>query len=57
MDYRHSQGGAVMQVWVYHKMLEDGVLPQNLLGYGFASPSALEGRPCPARRFTRCIMF
>lgn len=40
----HSQGGAVMQVWTYHKMLEDGVLPQNLLGYGFASPSALEGR-------------
>lgn len=40
----HSQGGAVMQVWAYHKMLEDGVLPQNLLGYGFASPSALEGR-------------
>ena len=43
----HSQGGAVMQVWVYHKMLEDGVLPQNLLGYGFASPSALEGRAMP----------
>lgn len=45
-----------MQVWVYHKMLEDGVLPQNLLGYGFASPSALEGRAMPRRRFTRCIM-
>lgn len=39
----HSQGGAVMQVWVHNKLMELGVLPQNLLGCGFASPSAVEG--------------
>ncbi len=34
----HSQGGAVMQVFAYH-LLKSGVLPQNMIGYGFASPS------------------
>ena len=43
----HSQGGAVMQVWAYHKLHEDGVLPHHLLGYGFASPTAFEGRAVP----------
>lgn len=40
----HSQGGALMQVWAYHKLREDGVLPRNMVGYGFASPSALSAR-------------
>ncbi len=35
----HSQGAAVMQIFC-HKLLTDwGVLPQNVLGYGFASPT------------------
>ena len=37
----HSQGGALMQVYAHHKIHEDGVLPGNLVGYGFASPSAM----------------
>lgn len=39
----HSQGGALMQLYCRRKMLEDGVLPRNILGYGFASPSVAEG--------------
>lgn len=39
----HSQGGAVMQVWTRRKLLEDGVHPGNLVGYGFASPSVMTG--------------
>ena len=39
----HSQGGALMQVYAHHKIQEDGVLPGNLVGYGFASPSAMSG--------------
>lgn len=39
----HSQGGAVMQVWTRRKLLEDGVYPQNIVGYGFASPSVATG--------------
>lgn len=39
----HSQGGALMQLYCRHKLLEDGVLPRNILGYGFASPSVAEG--------------
>lgn len=39
----HSQGAAVMQVYAHHKMTEDGVLPRNLVGYGFAAPSAMSG--------------
>ena len=43
----HSQGGAVMQVWVRRKMLEDGVHPGNIVGYGFASPSVMTGQAEP----------
>lgn len=39
----HSQGGAVMQVWTRRKLLEDGVHPQNIVGWGFASPSVASG--------------
>lgn len=39
----HSQGGAVMQLYARRKLLEDGVHPMNLLGYGFASPSVMTG--------------
>lgn len=39
----HSQGAAVMQVWTHCKLKEDGVLPGNLLGCGFASPSVATG--------------
>ncbi len=39
----HSQGAAVMQVWTHCKLKEDGVLPCNLLGCGFASPSVATG--------------
>ncbi|MGN0778303.1 MAG: hypothetical protein ACI4MJ_04080 [Aristaeellaceae bacterium] len=40
----HSQGGALMQVYALHKLRDDGVLPSNLLGYGFASPSVVSGQ-------------
>ena len=39
----HSQGGALTQVYAYHKIQEDGVLPANIVGYGFASPSIMTG--------------
>lgn len=40
----HSQGAAVMQVFC-HKLLTDWlVLPQNVIGYGFASPTVATGR-------------
>ena len=39
----HSQGGAVMQTYVHRKLLEDGVYPANIVGYGFASPSVMTG--------------
>lgn len=35
----HSQGGALVQVYAHHKLLEAGVLPQNISGYCFAAPS------------------
>lgn len=38
----HSQGGAVMQVYTFRKMGE-GVLPQLMRGYGFASPTVMMG--------------
>ncbi len=44
----HSQGGAVMQVYAHRKLHEDGVLPGNLIGYGFASPSAMTGDAVPS---------
>ena len=40
----HSQGAAVMQI-LCHKLMNDWhVLPQNMLGYGFASPTVATGR-------------
>ncbi len=44
----HSQGGGIMQVFAYRAMLR-GVLPENIIGYGFASPSVIYGqvRPIP----------
>lgn len=39
----HSQGAALMQVYALLKIQEDGVLPFNMLGYGFASPSVASG--------------
>ena len=42
----HSQGGAVVQLWINH-LMEQGVLPENLSGYGFAAPSVCDaGYPC-----------
>ena len=38
----HSQGGAVMQVFAY-RAIRQGVLRENIIGYGFASPSVLYG--------------
>ena len=37
----HSQGGSVMQIYCRMKLHEDGVLPENMIGYGFASPSVM----------------
>lgn len=39
----HSQGAALMQIYVHHKITEDGVLPRNVVGYGFAAPSVMSG--------------
>ena len=40
----HSQGGAIMQLMAY-RAAKRGVLRQNLLGYGFASPTVLYDHP------------
>jgi len=40
----HSQGGAVMQVLAHRLMTQWGVLAQNMVGYGFASPTVATGR-------------
>lgn len=40
----HSQGGAVMQVLTHRLMNDWGVLAQNMVGYGFASPLVATGR-------------
>lgn len=40
----HSQGGAVMQVFAHRLLMDWGVAPQNLVGYGFASPTVATGR-------------
>lgn len=40
----HSQGGAVMQVFTHRLMTDWGVLPQNIVGYGFASPTVATGK-------------
>lgn len=34
----HSQGAAVLQVWIW-RQIQNGLLRENILGYGFASPS------------------
>lgn len=39
----HSQGGALMQVYMHRKIHLDGVQPRNLVGYGFASPTVMTG--------------
>lgn len=39
----HSQGAAVMQVLSHLLIQETGVLPENLVGYGFASPTVMMG--------------
>lgn len=41
----HSQGGALVQVWT-HLQLSAGVLPENMVGYGFASPTVMLGNAC-----------
>ncbi len=38
----HSQGSAVMQIWL-HRLVALGVQKTNLLGYGFAAPSVCDG--------------
>lgn len=39
----HSQGAALMQVYAYLKLRDNGICPQKLLGYGFASPTVMTG--------------
>lgn len=40
----HSQGAAVMQLYVHRKLTRSGVLPAHVVGYGFASPSVMTGQ-------------
>ncbi len=40
----HSQGGSVMQLFAYRE-IRRGFLMQNMIGYGFASPSVVYARP------------
>lgn len=40
----HSQGAAVMQVFCHQLITRWGVLPENLVGYGFASPTVATGQ-------------
>lgn len=40
----HSQGAAVMQVFCHRLLTDWGVLPQNMAGYGFASPTVATGQ-------------
>ncbi len=47
----HSQGAAVAQVFI-DRLLREGVLPQYICGFGFASPSvAYPGRALPAQGY------
>lgn len=39
----HSQGAALVQVYAHHKIMQGGVLPRNMVGYGFAAPSVMSG--------------
>ena len=53
----HSQGGAVMQVFI-DQLLREGVRPEYLCGFGFASPSvAHPGRPLPAEGYPITHIF
>lgn len=40
----HSQGAAVMQIFCHRLLTDRSVLPQYLVGYGFASPTVSAGR-------------
>jgi hypothetical protein len=40
----HSQGAAVMQIFCHSLLTDWGVLPQNMVGYGFASPTVATGQ-------------
>lgn len=40
----HSQGGAVMQVFCHRLLTDWGIPMQNMVGYGFASPTVATGR-------------
>lgn len=40
----HSQGSAVMQIFTHRLMTDWQVLPQNVAGYGFASPTVATGK-------------
>ena len=51
----HSQGAAVMQVWVYRR-IKEGVNPNFVAGFGFASPMVAcglsrEERQCPITHY------
>ncbi|MDO4484402.1 MAG: hypothetical protein Q4C54_08230 [Clostridia bacterium] len=37
----HSQGGALTQIYCRRKIVGDGILPQYVVGYGFASPTVM----------------
>jgi len=39
----HSQGAALMQVYMHRKIHLCGVMPRNMVGYGFASPTVVTG--------------
>ena len=40
----HSQGAAVMQIFTHKLITGQGVLPENMVGYGFASPTVATGQ-------------
>lgn len=40
----HSQGSAVMQIFTHRLLTDWQVLPQNVAGYGFASPTVATGQ-------------
>ncbi|MHB1484941.1 MAG: lipase family protein [Saccharofermentanales bacterium] len=42
----HSQGGALTQVYIAEFLMKKGVLPENIIGYSFASPSVATAHYC-----------
>lgn len=40
----HSQGAAVMQLFTHRLITDGGAQPQNIVGYGFASPTVATAR-------------